>query len=82
MNPTTTTIAMRTTVHAMPLPAPAGPPRSLLTRWLTSLRANTIETEHRMLLDLAVDHSDLEWRVLELDRRRSQSGFGVGGSRS
>jgi hypothetical protein len=84
MNRTTTMnemIATRTTLHSTPLPMPADAPRSLLARWLASLRANTIETEHRMLLDLAVDHSDLEWRTLDLGRRLGRSGLSVGGSR-
>ena len=81
MNRTTTMIAMRTTLHSIPLPTPAGPKRPLFARWLDSLRANNIETEHRMLLDLAVDHSDLEWRALDLGRHFGQSGFKVGGSR-
>ena len=80
MNQTTTMTAMRTTLHSRRRATPAEPRRSLIGRWLAALRPNDIEAEHRLLLDLAVDHSDLEWRILELDRR-SQSGFSVGGSR-
>jgi hypothetical protein len=84
MNQTTTMtqpIAVRTTLRATRSTAPAEPPRSLLVRWLASLCANTTETEHRMLLDFAVDHSDLEWRTLDLGRRLGRSGLSVGGSR-
>ena len=81
MNQTVTMTAMGTTPQSMPLPAPAERPRSLLTRYLAALHANTTEAEHRNWLDLAVDHCDLEWRVCELDRRWSQSGLAVGGSR-
>ena len=48
--------------------------------WLAREHASATETEHRLLLDLAVDHSDLEWRIQALDRRWSHSP-GVGGSR-
>ena len=58
--------------------------KSLVQRfadWLAKEQSSATETEHRRLLDLAVDHSDLEWRIQELDRRWSHSG-GIGGSRA
>jgi hypothetical protein len=80
MNQTTTMNAMLTTLHSTPTSTQAKQPRSLLARWLAAAkRAHTIENEHRTLLDLAVDHSDLEWRVLELNRRPAS--FSVGGAR-